>query len=249
VSDPGPTPISAGRPGPGAAAGEGAPLVAPEPAFAGTPSPPAAGRASSFRRSQTQRRSAQREQIGVFLVLLILAVGIYTIVTARPYSTSSGYHLPTPGPPIVVRFGTPTVAVANCSQGGTASVERIPWVNSTQPITTGDFTVRVIEIWDGDFIGDPGAAANVTPSNDCGGAAPSSSAKWYVALEGPNGTNLATYTVGAGWVAVGPGTWNFGVQDGSTIVLVSYTSLANSGRGFEVDGAANGSIISGSLPL
>jgi hypothetical protein len=50
-------------------------------------------------------------------------------------------------------------------------------------------------------------------------------------------------------VAVGPGAWNFGVQDGSTIVLVSYTSLANSGRGFEVDGAANGSIISGSLPL
>jgi hypothetical protein len=249
VSDPSPTPTSRRSEGPGSATGGGVGFATPDPAPSGIPAPPTAGRASSFRRSQTQRRSAQREQIGVLLVVLILAVGIYTIVTARPYSTSSGYHLPTPGPPIVVRFGTPTEAVANCSQGGTASVERIPWANSTQPITTGDFTVRVIEIWDGDFIGDPGAGANATPSNVCAGAAPSSSANWYVVLEGPNGTNLVTYTVGAGWVAVGPGVWNFGVQNGSTIVLVSYTSLANSGRGFEVDGAANGSIISGSLPL
>ncbi len=207
------------------------------------------GRAQTFRQEQARRRSLRWERAGELFVVVIIVLGVYTILTARPYGSTSSDQLPGIGPPIVVHLGSPAESSVTCTAGGTAYAERIPWTNSTQPVTTGDLSVRVTEIWDGDYIGDPHAVANVTPSNLCAGAPPDASAKWYVVLAAPNGTNLLTYTGGTGWVSVTHGDWNLGVENDSALILVWYAPLAGTGRGISLDGAANGSLISGSIAL
>lgn len=182
-------------------------------------------------------------------MVLVVFLGVYAILTARPYSPSSTYVPPPVGPAIAVQLGTPTVDVIHCGDGGGAYAEQIPWVNSSQPVTTGDVAIRVYEIWDGDFIGDPNAAPNVTGTDLCAGAAPNPASAWYVVLADPNGTNVVTYTVGHGWAAVADGPWNQQIGDGSDLYLVTNPSLAASGRGFQVFGFANGSPILGSTPL
>jgi hypothetical protein len=226
-------------------AGNGRPRV-------GTPAPPGSfdGRARSFREEQRKQRSARRERIGTFLVVIIIVLGVYTIMTARPYSASSRYEFPPLGPTIVVNFGTPSGASSvTCSAGGTAYVERVPWTNSTQPVSTGDVSVRVYEIFDGDTIGDPNAVANVTSSNVCAGASPDSTALWYVVLAAPNGTNLLTYTGGHQWTAVTPGPADIDVQNGSALILVTNVSLAGTGRGIAVLGLTGTSQIRGTVAL
>jgi len=250
MTSPAPPPVSADPPSEPPPAGDRE--EANDRPRAGVPARPGSfeGRARSFRQEQARRRSARRERVGTFLVVVILALGVYTIVTARPYSPSSKNDSPTPGPPIDVNLGTPTGASAvTCSAGGTAYVERIPWMNSTQPVTTGDIEVHVYEIFDGDFIGDRNAVANVTPSNPCAGAPPDSKALWYAALATPNGTILLTYTVNHPWTAVTPGPWNIGIENGSVLVLVTYASLAGRGYGFAVVGYAGGSPIRGTVAL
>jgi hypothetical protein len=186
--------------------------------------------------------------VGVLVVVLILAFGIYT-VTVRPYAGASAYKFPVPGPTIVVTFGSPIVSEVSCTTGGTAYVERIPWINSSQPVTSGDLNVRVYEIADGDYIGDPNAEANVTSSNVCGGPPPSATTVWYTVLSEPGGPNLITYTVDDGWVAVGSGASNLGIENGSALTLVSHEMFAGTGRGISVYGLANDSPISGSVAL
>ena len=180
--------------------------------------------------------------------MAIVVFGLYTVI-ARPYAPSTGYMFPTPGPTIVVHFGEPVESAVACAAGGTAYAERIPWVNATHPVTTGDVTLRVYEIADGDYIGDPNAVANVTPSNPCNGLPPSLDEVWYAALAAPDGTNVLTYTVDQGWAPVTPGPSNVTIENGSTVVLVTHASLAGTGRGFSVFGIANDSVISGSVPL
>jgi hypothetical protein len=141
------------------------------------------------------------------------------------------------------------VTSVNCTAGGTAYVEPIAWTNATHAFTTGDIGVRVYEIWDGDYIPDPGAVANVTPSNVCAGVPPSWEAIWYVVLASPNGTNLLTYTVDHGWAAVPQGPNNVGIQNDSALILVTVTSLADTGRGLAVVGFAGGSQIHGTVVL
>jgi len=253
MNDPAQRPLSAARPvgSPQADDLEGTtgPPRARVPARAGSFD----GRARSFRQEQAKRRSARIERISEFLVVAIIILGVYTIATARPSSPSSDAVFPwLPGPsgaPIFVHLGTPSQSTVTCNAGGTAYAERIPWTNSTQPVTTGDVYVEVYEIWDRDFIGDPNAVANATPSNLCAGAPPNPTALWYVVLAAPNGTNLLTYTVGEGWESVTHGPWNIWIENGSALFLVADTSLAGTGRGFAVGGYADGSPITGSLPL
>lgn len=218
---------------------------------AGAPARPRAfdGRAHSFRQEQAKRRSAWRERIVGFLVVAIFVVGVYVIVTVRTSAPSSGSGFPSPGPPVVVHLGTPSVSTLTCGAGGTAYAERITWMNSSQPITTGDVIPRVYEIWDGDIIGDPGAVANVTSSNLCAGAPPDPTALWYVVLAAPNGTNLLTYTAASDWTSVTHGPSNLWIENGSALILVTGTSLAGTGRGFAVVGNADGSPFTADVPL
>ncbi len=207
------------------------------------------GRAQAFRREQTELRRARRDLLGNIAVVLIIAVGVYAVVTARPFNPGAAYTPPPTHPPITVTLGTPTVTAITCAAGATAYAERIPWVGSSAPVRTGDVTVRVYEIWDSDWIGDPGVVANATPTNVCSGPAPLSVTDWYVVLAAPNGTNLDLYTDGQGWVSVTGAPWNIGIENGSSFVVVTNPAITDTGRGFAVYGFENGSLISATTPL
>jgi hypothetical protein len=223
------------------------------PTRAGEPAAPGAfaGRARAFRQEQTKRRTTRREHVVDVLLVIAIVVGAYVIVTEPPYSPNNGNTgVTTPsGPPIVVHFGTPTESSVTCGAGGTAYTESIPWTNSTRPVATGEVYVRVYEIWDGDYIPDPNVVANATPTNLCAGSPPDASALWYVVLAAPNGTNLLTYTQANAWTSVSQGATNLVIQNDSALILVTASSLAGTGRGFEVIGFVGGSQISGSVPL
>ncbi len=148
-----------------------------------------------------------------------------------------------------MNLGTPTETSVVCGGGGTAYVESVPWVNSTQPVATGQVYLRVYEIWDGDWIADPGAVANATSTNVCAGSSPSGSALWYVVLASPNGTNLLGYAEGASWTLLAPGPSDFTIENGSALILVTSESLAGTGRGLEVLGFVNDSEIKGAVAL
>jgi hypothetical protein len=218
---------------------------------AGSPAPPGTfdGRARSFREAQTRRRGELRERIGVVIVVLIIVLGVYTLLTAKPYTATPSSGFPIPGPTINVILGGPTVTQVPCGVGGSAYAEKIPFTGSSEPITTGDVNLRVYEIWDHDFIPDSKVVANATPSNLCGGSPPQSSFLWYAVLAAPNGTNLLTYTQDNDWTAISPGPTNFWIANGSALIMVTDASLAGSGRGFEVIGYSAGSPIFGTIPL
>jgi hypothetical protein len=218
---------------------------------AGSPARPGsfAGRAHSFRRDQADRRSTQKERIGELLVVAVIVFGAYTAATASSYSRSSSLPLPSVGPEIIIHLGTPSVSVVPCGGGGTAYAERIPWTNSTQPLTPGDVALSVYEIGDRDYVADPGAVADATPSDLCAGTPPNPGALWYVVLAAPNGTNLLTYTWADRWAPLSQAPASLDVENDSTLVLVSDISLAGTGRGLELFGSVNNSTIAGAVPL
>lgn len=222
------------------------------PPRAGEPAPPGTyeGRARSFRESQTQRRSRRREHIGQLLVVAIIALGVYAIVSARPFVPSTGSSLPSPGPPITVNFATPVPGQVLCGNGGTGYTERVVWSNATASVVTGDVSPRVYELFDGDIVTDLGVVANVTSSNVCAGSPPSTANfAWYVVMTAPNGTIQLTYTFSQGWTSVTHGAWNFPIENGTAMIVVTGTSLAGRGFGFAVVGFSGGSAIHGSVPL
>lgn len=208
-----------------------------------------AGRAREFRTGQTQRRTTRRELVINLTILVVIVVAVYAVVTEWQRTTSAGYVPPTLGPPITVNLGAPVVSNLTCGNGATASEERISWINSTRPLMTGEVDVRVYEIWDRDYYGDPGIVFNVTSSNACAGAPPAPSSRWYVVFSNPNGTNLLTYTGATLWASVGSAPLNFTIVDGSSLTLIANPSLAGQGFGLAVFGFVNDSEVSGSVVL
>jgi len=206
------------------------------------------GRTRSFREAQAQRRNDRRERLGVFVVVVILVGALLTVATYHPFGSSS-YNFPPPGPNIVVHLGTSSTGEVACGLGGTAYTERIPWINSTRPLTSGEVYLRLYEIGDGDVIGDPMAVANATPTDPCGGAPPDAGALWYLVLAAPSGTNLLTFTVDGGWASVAPGPSNIPIENASALILVTNESLAGTGRGLGVYGFVNDTPVTGSTLL
>ena len=207
------------------------------------------GRARAFRQRQEQQRTSRRTRLANLVMVGIIVAGAYLIYTERPGVLLTGAGTTRFGTAIVVQLGTPTVGTLPCTGGGTAAVERVPWVGSTKPVATGEVYVRVYEIWDGDVILDPNVVADATPSNACAGVPPSSALLWYLVLAAPNGTIELTYTQAGLWEPVTPGSANVTVANDSTLLLVTGASIAGTGRGLAILGFAGLSPISGSVPL
>lgn len=222
------------------------------PRRAGEPAPPgsAEGRARAFRERQGERRSLRRERVGVLLVIVIILLGVYAIVSARPFNPASNPSTPTPGTPIQVSLANPVVGNVTCGNGAIGYTERIVVDGSTQPIITGDIAVHVYEILDGDFIPNYLAQPNITSTSVCAGAPPVTvKFLWYVALTAPNGTVLLSYTTVQGWKSIGGAPWNIPVENGTAFVVVTGSSIHYRGLGLAVVGFSGGSSISGSVPL
>ncbi|MGA8542106.1 MAG: hypothetical protein WB947_00970 [Thermoplasmata archaeon] len=228
---------------------------AAEPPRAGTPNPRGsfAGRASEFRQRGAHRRFRRLELLAEIGCVALIVVAFTVVLTAKPPPTPSPGTPPwEPAPssaPITVRFGTPTVGNVSCGAGGTAYTERIPWLNSSQPVTTASTWVILHELGDGDYIPDPNAVANATPASVCAGAPPSPSALWYVVLAAPNGTNLLTYTEPGVWASVTHGSTDLPIAANSSLVVVTDVSIAGTGRGLAVLGYVGTASISGNVPL
>jgi len=222
-------------------------------ALGGPPSPSGPGRgARAFRKRQEEKRSELLDRAGVVIVLVILALGVIAIVTAQPYSPTGSALFPKPGPTITVQLGAAGSGSVTCGNGATGYLDRVPFLGSTQPITTGDVNLRVYEVWDGDNIPALGVVANVSPTSMCAGSPPAvgpSTLDWYVVLTSPNGTILLSYTVAAGWTAIGSGSSNIVFPTGSELTVVTGTTIASTGRGLAVLGFAKGSPIQGSVTL
>jgi len=219
---------------------------------AGEPMPPGSsdGRARAFREREAERRKLRRDRVGAVLVVVIILLGVYAIAAARPYNPSNQSSQPKPGPPILVTLGTPILRQITCSSGASAYAERIPWNGSTATVTTGDVAVHLYEVIDGDFIPDIQIIANATPTNPCAGAPPPAmNWLWYVVLSAPNGTNILAYDVTQGWTAIGGGTWNIPIENGSAVTVITGMSASQRGLGFAVVGFSNGSTIAGTVPL
>lgn len=222
-------------------------------ARAGEPAPPGSseGRARSFREREALRRGRRREWIGQLLVVVIILLGIYAIVSARPFVPSTAPGPPTPGPPITVNLSKPVVGQVTCGNDAIAYTEQVVWANSTAVVTTNEVSPRVYELFDGDIVTDIGVTANVSSSTVCAGAPPSGGGliSWYVVLLAPNGTIQLSYTFSQGWKAIGTGPANLPVANGSSLVVVVDPEIAGTGYGLAVVGTAAGSSIHGSVPL
>jgi hypothetical protein len=206
-----------------------------------------AGTASEYRR----RRSAVRaERWGLYARIAagaVIVVALLVIVTARP-TVPGSVPGPTP-PPTTVSFGSPAVSQISCAQGTSAYAERIPWVSTSAPVTSGDLVPHVIELFDGDIVYDPGASPNASATNVCQGASPVGNQRWYVVLSTPAGANVLTYTIEQGWAGIGGGPANLGIANDSSLTIVSNQDFSGSGFGLKIVGFANGAPIEGQVTL
>jgi hypothetical protein len=221
----------------------------PLPRPAHRPAPPRVG-AQEFRTTRAEHRRDRTDSMVAAVAVVVLVVAAYAVLTARPVAPGTGPpDANSDAPAIVVRLGTPLAAVVNCTGGGNVTTERVPWINESQPITTGDADPRITELFDGDFVSDPHAAANVNATSVCTGSVPDPTSRWYAALESPNGTNVLSYTVAGGWQTVGGGAWNVLIPDGSNLTIVENPSLVQIGYSLNIIGFANGAAITGAVTL
>ena len=181
------------------------------------------------RRGRGQRR--RRLYLGlVALVVVLGAAGAYAFNSA-PHGLPAGGGGGPSG--VSVQFGAPTSGHVGCAGGKTMVTERVPWVNSSLPVSTTQFRLEVQEIGDGDVIGADNAPGAVTPIALCVGPAQPYVYDWYGVLQSPNGTNEATYTYASGWAAVPPSTLPIEVAQNSSMMVVSTSSFVGLGYALE----------------
>ncbi len=208
---------------------------------------PVLGSAASFRRQRNADRSLRWGLYVRLAATVVIAVALLAILTARPVAptASSGAAPPT----TTVTLGSPTVTQVTCAGGAPAYAERVPWIAASAPVTSGDLVPKIVELFDGDIVNDPGAMPNATASNVCAGASPTGAARWYGVVSDPTGANVLTYTLGQGWAGIGTEPANQPIANDSTLTIVSGGSFSNSGYGLKIVGFANGSPIVGSITL
>jgi len=246
------TDLESSASGPSLPASGAPPLRAiPAPEAEPTPAGSSGGRAHSFREREGHRRSRRRELVGQLIVVAIIILGIYAIISARPFVPSSGPGPPTPGPPIVVNLTRSTVGQVTCGNGGTAYTEQVVWSNSTAAVTTNEVSPRVYELFDNDIVPDNGVTANVSSTSLCAGDPPKSGGaiSWYIVLTSSHGTIELSYTFDQGWTSIDGGPADRPIVNGTSMFVVVDPEIAGQGYGLAVVGEANGSSIHGSVPL
>ncbi|HTT26628.1 MAG TPA: hypothetical protein VMH90_06700, partial [Thermoplasmata archaeon] len=191
--------------------------------------------AATYRRNLLRRRAPWKWTAGFLVVLIVALAAYYVISTPHPAGSSSGGGgggCPSPcTTPVTdyVTLGAPSVSSVTCGEGGQASVEEIPWIGATAPLTTADVFLELREIVDGDIIGGSGSAPFVTRASLCPGAPPSPAYSWYVVVEDTGGANIMTFCYASGWTPVGPGPSSIPLSNGTELFLVIAPAVAGAG--------------------
>jgi len=185
----------------------------------------------------------RRQIVAILLVALLLSGAGAYVALERPSSGGGG------PPSISVALGAPVSGTVACGDGKNMVTERVPWAGATGPVTTGQFTLEIQEIADGDVIGTDNPPGAVTPSNLCQGNAETYVFDWYVVLQGSNGTNEATFTYANGWQSVPPAVLPIELGTNSTLVLVAGSSFVGLGYALEVLPSGNGVPVNGSTAI
>jgi hypothetical protein len=209
---------------------------------------------ANYRRGIERRRGPWRLTVGILVLLVVVAAGIYVATTPRPTGSSSGGGSGctsgcTSPPTDYVQFGSPIVSSLTCGEGGSVSVEEVSWLGATTPLTTADVFLEVTEIVDGDIVGASSSAPFVTRASLCPGMPPSPSYSWYVVLQDSGGANLMSFSYANGWAYIGPGPSSLPLSNGTELFLVVTPSLAGIGYALDAGGTEGGPVVSGSVDL
>jgi hypothetical protein len=189
------------------------------------------------------RRKKYVNAVVVAVIVLVAATALYELVV-RPLTASK----PVPAPVSIV-LGAPSLGTLRCGTNTTLSTERIPWSSTNRPVTTANLAVEITELDDGSVIGGTNPAAFATASNECTGDPPTGAHEWYAVLQSPDGTNVASFSYSASWVAVGGSPLPLTVQNDSALVLLSTSTFAASGYVLELYDPVSGPTVTGSSAL
>jgi hypothetical protein len=208
--------------------------------------------AALHRLDRAHDRTAFRFSLVMVLVLSV-AVAVAVLWPAfhpapGPASGTTGASNGPGASTIYVTLGHPSVSTYSCGDGKGVSLESIPWLRSTARVETGEFVIEVRELADGDVVGGPTAKLNVTSSNLCAGAPPSTYT-WYSVIQTPTGTNVASFDYVQGWATVGGAPSSDPVVGNSTINLLIAPGVAGLGYGLFLYGVVNGPNVLGNVTL
>jgi hypothetical protein len=107
----------------------------------------------------------------------------------------------------------------------------------------------VVELGDGDIVGGPTHAPQVSAFDVCTGGPPTQEYTWYVVVSNPQGQNEASFSYSQGWLPVVGSPNPATIANDSALTLVVTPSLAGLGYGIELVGVENGPPVIGQSSL
>lgn len=186
--------------------------------------------ASDFRR-QRDRRDRRRDTVaGALLVIGLVALGAFfapgASLNGSQGPSSGGSSSSAASGSISLTLGPAIVATTTCSDGESTTMEVVPWVSASAPVSTNEITLEIHELIDGDIDGGPTAYPSVSPSYVCGAPLQSAWTSWYVVLQNPAGINIGFFSYSQSWVNLNQPGVGITIANGSTLALLSDPSYA-----------------------
>ncbi len=222
------------------------------------PPEPPESRTARYRQREARRRGPWGAMAAWVVAIAVAAVAIHLLTSpapAIPPPISAGaptnYGEQGSGPAIGVDFGSPSVTTATCASGGSAPIERIPWISASHPPDNTEIAFKLVELGDGDVVGGGFSnAPHVSGGAVCAGSPPAAAThQWYAVLADPSGTNLESFCFGIGWTPVDGAPSPVVIANGSSVTVVLWAEIADSGFGLEVSGSEGSTTVQGTVPL
>lgn len=186
--------------------------------------------AGDFRRQRDGRGRRHRTVLGVLFVAGLLALGFFFVpgasLNGSQGRSGGGSSSSAPSGSVSVVLGPAVVATTTCSDGKSATVEGVPWVSASAPVSTNQITLEIQELIDGDIDGGPTAYPSVSASYVCGAPLVSAWTSWYAVLQNPGGVNIAFFSYSQSWVNLNQPGAGITIANGSTLFVVSDPSYA-----------------------
>lgn len=186
--------------------------------------------AGDFRRQRNRRDRRARTVVGVLLVAGLVTLAVFFGPGASPYGSqgpsNGGSSSSGPSGSVSVTLGPVIVATTTCADGESTTMEILPWVSASAPVSTNEIMLEIHELIDGDIDGGPTAYPSVSASYVCGAPLQSAWTSWYAVLQNPAGINVAFFSYSQGWVNLNQPGVGITIENGSTLAVLSDPSYA-----------------------